>query len=102
MATALTKKSASQPGLVQLLTLVFLIVWLVLLPACNHAHNSPTNSLKAAIIDQLYVLQPNQDFIEQTTQELEDYGFEVDLYQGDEVWDHHMRFPTRYEELQPG
>ena len=40
---------------------------------------------KAAIIDQLYTLQSNQAFIQQMTQELEDYGFEVDLYQGDDV-----------------
>jgi len=85
MATALTKKSASQPGLAQLLMLVLLIVWLVSLPGCNQTHNSPSNSLKAAIVDQLYSLQPNEAFIEQATQELEDYGFEFDLYQGDEV-----------------
>lgn len=40
---------------------------------------------KAAIVDQLYNLQPNQDFITKVTRELEDYGFKVDLYQGDEV-----------------
>ncbi|HUU65512.1 MAG TPA: hypothetical protein VMW37_05345 [Dehalococcoidales bacterium] len=33
-----------------------------------------------AIADQLYIFQPNQDFIQQTTQELEDYRFGVDLY----------------------
>lgn len=46
---------------------------------------SPELEAKAAIVDQLYSLQPNQAFIEQMTQELEDYGFEVDIYQGDEV-----------------
>ena len=40
---------------------------------------------RAAIIDQLYNLQPNPVFIDQVTQELKDYGFEVDLYQGDEI-----------------
>jgi len=40
---------------------------------------------RAAIVDQLYSLQPNPVFIDQVTQELEDYGFEVDLYQDDEV-----------------
>jgi len=40
---------------------------------------------KAAIIDQLYSLQPNEAFISEVTKELEDYGFEVDIYQGDEV-----------------
>jgi len=40
---------------------------------------------RAAIIDQLYNLQPNQDLIARMTSELEDYGFKVDLYQGDEI-----------------
>ena len=85
MATALTNKLTTRPGLTWLAILALLIVWLVSLPACNQAYNLSSNSLKAAIVDQLYNLQPNQAFIEQTTQELEDYGFEVDLYQGDEV-----------------
>ena len=69
----------------RLLILALLIVWLVSLPACNQADDLSTDSLKAAIVDQLYSLQPNPAFIQQTTQELEDYGFEVDVYQGDEV-----------------
>jgi len=49
------------------------------------ADSSDSGELRAAIVDQLYSLQPNEAFIEQTTQELKDYGFEVDVYQGDEV-----------------
>jgi len=45
----------------------------------------PPDLPRAAIIDQLCVLQPNQTFLDQLTQELEDYGFEVDIYQGDEI-----------------
>jgi hypothetical protein len=47
----------------------------------------PDNSgkLKAAIVDQLHNLQPNEAFITEVTGELEGYGFEVDLYQGDEI-----------------
>ena len=56
----------------------------------NSPSNKPTDSsqpseLRAAIVDQLYSLQPNEAFINEITAELEDYGFEVDLYQGDEV-----------------
>ncbi|MFC2042163.1 hypothetical protein ACFLTV_01485 [Chloroflexota bacterium] len=40
---------------------------------------------RSAIIDQLYNLQPNEALISEVTQQLEDYGFGVDLYQGDEV-----------------
>jgi hypothetical protein len=48
---------------------------------------SPNHSdeLKAAIVDQLYNVRSNQAFIERTTQQLEDYGFEIDVYQGDDV-----------------
>jgi hypothetical protein len=85
MGTALINKLTTRPSVTWLFILVLVIVWLVSLPACNQADDSSGNSLKAAIIDQLYNLQPNPDFIQQTTQELEDYGFEVDVYQGDEV-----------------
>lgn len=40
---------------------------------------------KAAIVDQLYNLESNQDFINQVTEELEGYGFTVDIYRGHEV-----------------
>ena len=48
---------------------------------------SPDNVGKprAAIVDQLYNLQPNEAFVANVTRELEEYGFAVDLYQGDEV-----------------
>jgi hypothetical protein len=40
---------------------------------------------KAAIIDQLYLLGPNQPFINNATRLLESYGYTVDLWQGSEV-----------------
>ena len=50
---------------------------------------------KAAIIGQLYSLQPNEDFISEVAKELEDYGFQVDLYQGDEITvDLYSQLPT--------
>jgi len=85
MGMALANKLTTRPGLTWLLVLALLIIWLVSVPACSQAQDSLTNSLKAAIVDQLYSFQPNQAFIHQTTQELADYGFEVDVYQGDEV-----------------
>jgi len=45
----------------------------------------PAEPRRAAVIDQLYTLQPNPAFIEKVTGQLEDCGFAVDLYQGDEV-----------------
>ncbi len=48
---------------------------------------SPDNGGKprAAIVDQLYNLQPNEAFAGNVTRELEEYGFAVDLYQGDDI-----------------
>jgi hypothetical protein len=46
---------------------------------------SPDSGTKAAIVDQLAILEPNQAFIDQITAELEAGGFEVDVYQGEEV-----------------
>jgi hypothetical protein len=75
----------------QLLTIV--IILSLLLPLSCTQSTSPPNDTpepshnlpKATIIDQLYNLQPNEAFIQQITQELESYGFEVHLYQGNEV-----------------
>ncbi len=68
--------------------------------ACTPPTSEPVNStqsdeLKAAIIDQLYNIRENQAFIDDITQELTDYGFEVDVYQGDDVTvDLYRQLPT--------
>jgi hypothetical protein len=50
-------------------------------------HPSPDNGgeLKAVIVDQLSSVKENQAFVKNVTEELENYGFEVDLYQWDDV-----------------
>jgi hypothetical protein len=54
----------------------------------------------AAIVDQLYNLQPNEAFIASVTTELEEYGFAVDLCQGNNVTvDFYRELPTRGYEL---
>jgi hypothetical protein len=45
----------------------------------------PDSGLKAAIVDQLAILEPNQAFIDQVTAELEACGFEVDIYSSEKV-----------------
>jgi len=40
---------------------------------------------RAAIVDQLSVMLVNEAFITEVTAELEEFGFEVDLYQGEQV-----------------
>jgi hypothetical protein len=49
--------------------------------------SSPDNlgEPRAAIVDQLSSFEPNEAFIAQVTSELEECGFTVDLYQGDNV-----------------
>ena len=49
--------------------------------AASHDGGQP----RAAIVDQLYNLQPNAAFIAEVTAELEGHGFTIDLYQGDDV-----------------
>jgi len=56
---------------------------LILAAGCPPPH--PDSGLKAAIVDQLAVLEPNQAFIDRATAELEACGFEVDVYSGEEV-----------------
>jgi len=63
---------------------------------------SPDNvgELRAVIVDQLSSMQENETFVTNVTQELEDYGFEVDLYQGDDITvDFYRRLPTHGYEL---
>jgi len=50
-------------------------------------HMSPDNGggLKAVIVDQLSSVKENEQFVTNVTEQLEDYGFQVDLYQGDNV-----------------
>ena len=47
--------------------------------------NDDSDENRAAIVDQLYSMQPNQAFINKSTEILQAYGFEVHLHRGDEV-----------------
>jgi len=56
------------------------------IPACsNHSAEDHSTQDRAAIIDQLYLLESNPAFIAEATAILESYGFTVDLWQGEEV-----------------
>lgn len=51
---------------------------------------------RAVIVDQLSSMQENDAFIADVTEELEEYGFDVDVYQRDEVRvDLYRELPTR-------
>ncbi len=67
------------------LGIVAVVIFVRSSPSNKPAGSSYPSELRAAIVDQLYSLQPNEAFINEITKELEDYGLEVDLYQGDEV-----------------
>ena len=64
-----------------------LVIFIALVPASYGCHSTEDrgSKAKAAIVDQLYLLEPNPAFIEKTTAMLESYGFEVDVWQGEEV-----------------
>jgi hypothetical protein len=78
--------------------LILALPGLILFGACSTLPSKV--EAKAAIVDQLYDLQPNEAFIVQITQYLEDYGFKVDLYQGEDVTvDFYRKLPTREYQL---
>ena len=63
-----------------LLLLISLVPGLFNILGCSNPTANSTAGEKAAIIDQLHARHPNQGFIDQATQYLEDYGFHVDVY----------------------
>jgi hypothetical protein len=63
--------------------LILVLPGLVLSAGCPVP--SPDSGTGAAIVDQLAILETNQAFLEQMTAELEAFGFETDVYQGEEA-----------------
>ena len=81
------------------LAIAVVVVLVRIYPMGQH---SPDNLGKpsAAIVDQLYNLQPNEAFVANVTTELEQYGFAVDLYQGDDITvDFYRELPTHGHKL---
>ena len=68
---------------IALAVLILDLPGLTLFSACSAT--GPEPQPRAAVVDQLGTLFPNQAFIEQMTRELEEYGFKVDVYPGDAV-----------------
>jgi hypothetical protein len=78
--------------------LILALPGLILFGACSTLPSKV--EAKAAIVDQLYDLQPNEAFIVQITRYLEDYGFKVDLYQGEDITvDFYRKLQTRGYQL---
>lgn len=81
------------------LVIALIIAGVAISPACSQPcnSNSHTRQPKAAIIDQLYDTQPNNDFVNQVSQSFEDYGFAVDVYRGGEVTvGFYRKLPKKY------
>lgn len=68
---------------IAVVVLILVLPGLTLVSGCSAS--SPVSGARAAIIDQLSLIQPNQTFLDELTAKLEAYGFEVDIYQGEEV-----------------
>jgi len=65
---------------------VILVIVALILTSCGSTQDKTNGSQdRAAIIDQLYLLESNPAFIAETTAILESCGFTVDLWQGEEV-----------------
>jgi len=71
--------------LVALVGLILALPGPVLLCGCGAPGTDSIAEPRAAIIDQLFTIRPNQAFVDEATSVLEGCGFSVDLYQGDEV-----------------
>lgn len=84
------------PRLAWLLIAVAIVGLVVLVRLYPPGHTPDgTGALRAAIVDQLSVMLVNEAFITEVTTELEEFGFEVDLYQGDDIdVDFYRELPT--------
>ncbi len=70
----------------QFIATVILAIAALLVTSCGQPPRKTDDSRdKAAIIDQLYLLEPNPAFIAGATAILESHGFTVDLWQGKEI-----------------
>ena len=71
---------------VALVVLALVCLGLIACGACSAPiEPSTTGEAKAAVVDQLYALRPNETFTNEITQELGKIGYKVDVYRGDAV-----------------
>lgn len=66
--------------------LAILVLAAVVMPSgCQSPHQGNGEGDRAAIIDQLYILEANPEFIAGATRILQSFGFKVDLWQGGDI-----------------
>ena len=68
-----------------IITVVFILAIAVLPLSCHTPTQDNNDGNRAAIIDQLYLREPNPAFIAEATRILESYGFSVDVWQGAQI-----------------
>ena len=79
-----------------ILAVVLGLAAIALSSGCQSPAGDDNGPDRAAIIDQLYILESNPTLIAEATQILESYGFTVDLWQGDEITvDFYRELPKR-------
>jgi hypothetical protein len=78
------------------LFIALLVLAALLFPTgCNTEPTQEPTTNKAVIIDQLSVRNPNPEFITQATNILESYGFEVDVWRGNDITvDFYYKLPS--------
>jgi len=80
---------------VNIIIALFVLAMAVLPLSCGSDTPVVSDGNRAAIIDQLYLREPNPAFITQATQILESYGFSVDLWQGAQITvDSYRKLPS--------
>jgi len=80
----------------KIFTVILVLTAVLAVPAgCGDTEQVEGALEKAAIIDQLYLLEPNSSFISEAAGLLESYGFAVDLWQGSEITvDFYRKLPS--------
>jgi hypothetical protein len=80
----------------KIFTVILVLTAVLAVPAgCGDTEQVEGALEKAAIIDQLYLLEPNSSFIGEAAGLLESYGFAVDLWQGSEITvDFYRKLPS--------
>jgi hypothetical protein len=84
-----------KPWVLRALILILIIAPGLILP-CNGSSSGNEIEAKAAIIDQLYPSEPGQPFIDTLNSFLQDRGFKVDYYRGQDITvDFYRNLPHR-------
>jgi hypothetical protein len=77
------------------ITIIIALLAFILPAGCQTPAAVDSGLKKAAIVDQLYLLEPNPGLIAEAKSLLESYGFEVDVWQGADVTvDFYYRLPS--------